>query len=103
MNESISRVELLKPLTPQEEIVCLLVAHGHNYRDIGERLQLSHRTIEKYAEEAGRKIPGDLPAQMKMVVYMRGGSMDVLTGDWLRSPQGAYRRKAEVTVSSPAT
>lgn len=96
----LERAPLLKPLTAQEELVAVMVAHGHNYADIAERIGCAPRTVNKHAEKAALKIPGDLPAQMKLVVWMRGAPLDVLTGAWLRSPLGTYRSVAKRVVHS---
>lgn len=95
-----TRAPLLKALTSQEELVAVMLGHGHNYHDIAERIGCAPRTVATHAENASRKIPGDLPAQMKLVTWMRGAPLDVLTGAWLRSPSGAYRMAANSAVAS---
>ena len=42
-------------LTPREQQVLVLVAKGYSNIDIGNRLHLSHRTIEKYVSRLLRK------------------------------------------------
>lgn len=77
------RAPLSAPLTKAQAACSLLLAHGHNYADIGERLGVSRATVKFHIFEAAKKIPGDLPAQMKVVCWVRGAVVEVLTGKWM--------------------
>jgi DNA-binding CsgD family transcriptional regulator len=46
----------IEPLTPREREVALLAAGGHSSRDIGERLQLSTRTVDTHLARVYRKL-----------------------------------------------
>jgi DNA-binding NarL/FixJ family response regulator len=78
----VRRVKLSAPLTQSQATCCLLLANGHNYADIGERLNTSRATAKFHVHEAAKKIPGDLPAQMKVVCWVRGAALEVLMGAW---------------------
>jgi DNA-binding NarL/FixJ family response regulator len=76
------RAPLRAPLTKSQAACALLLANGHNYADIGERLSTSRATAKYHVHEAAKKIPGDLPAQMKVVCWVRGAALEVLEGAW---------------------
>ena len=76
------RVPLSSPLTKAQAACALLLANGHNYADIGERLRTSRSTAKFHIHEAAKKIPGDLPAQMRVVCWVRGAAVEVLEGSW---------------------
>lgn len=77
------RVPLSSPLTRAEAACCLLLANGHNCADIGERLgHTGLATARFHIINAAKKIPGDLPAQMKVVCWVRGAPVEVLLGTW---------------------
>lgn len=70
-------------------IILSLLSNGHNYIDISERLvaeglKVSPSTVKYHVYQAAEKIPGDLPMQMKAVVWYRGAPKEVLTGEWVR-------------------
>lgn len=68
-------------LTPMQKIVTALVGAGHNYSDCAERLGITRATVKFHAEQAAAKIPGDLPTQMKLVIYHRmTNGINVVTG-----------------------
>lgn len=48
--------ELVSPLSDREQEVALLVAEGLGNREIGQRLGLSHRTVESHLESVRRKL-----------------------------------------------
>lgn len=81
-----ARVPLARPATPTQELVASLLARHYDYRAIGVLLGLSRLTVRWYAKHLAAKIPGDLPMQMRIVVWYRGGSLEVLTGSALRHP-----------------
>lgn len=86
-----NRVPLRASLTPTQEVVTMLVGTGHNYAEIAEVLSISAFTAKRHAEDAAAKIPGDLPTQMKLAVWARGGTLDVLDGSTLRTTLHAQR------------
>lgn len=87
----IERVPLLAPFTPMEGIVAKMLASGqHNWRSIAEHMGCSWRTVKFHGEQAKKKIPGDLPTQLRIVAWYRGASMEVLTGSQTRQ-EGYYQ------------
>ncbi len=74
------RAPLRKPLTRSQATACLLLANGHNYSDIAERLGTGPDAAKFHVHAAAKKIPGDLPAQMKVVCWLRGATKEVLEG-----------------------
>jgi DNA-binding NarL/FixJ family response regulator len=79
------RTPLRSPLTRAEAACALLLANGHNCADIGERLKVSRAAASYHIYNAAKKIPGDLPAQMKVVCWVRGAPLEVLEGTWTNS------------------
>ena len=81
----IERVTPSPPLSPVQYACVALLARGHNARDIGERLGgISWRTVKFHLHQAAKRIPGDLPAQMRIVFWYRGASREQLDGTILR-------------------
>lgn len=75
-----ARLPLLQPLTFAQTIVAAMVGQGKNYHDIAERLGICHTTVKYHAECIAGKIPGDLPAQFKIIAWYRGDDGTVLFG-----------------------
>lgn len=82
------RAPLSAPLTFMQKVVVVLVGQGHNYADIGERLNISPRTAKEYAEIAASRMPGDLPTQFRIVAWYRGDLGRVLLGREARQAEG---------------
>lgn len=74
------RVPLLAPLTKAQAACALLLANGHNYSAIGARLGTGRDAAKVNVQRAAKKIPGNLPAQMKVVCWVRGATREVLEG-----------------------
>lgn len=83
MNTLVSRVPLHRELTDSERAVSLLLARGFKPDQIATRVGTSVHTVRMHIIGAALKIPGDLPAQTKLIVWWRGATHDVLTGDHL--------------------
>lgn len=79
------RVVLDKPLSPSQEIVAVLVGLGYNYQQVAEQMKIAYSTVLFHANEGAMKIPGDLPTQQKLLIWARGGTLDVLLGETLRT------------------
>lgn len=80
------RVPLIAPLTPQEKIVVALTGRLQNYNAIAEELQIGRLTVKDHAENAAKKIPGDLPAQVKLAMWYAGAPIEVLTRRLVKFP-----------------
>jgi DNA-binding CsgD family transcriptional regulator len=84
-SDAFERVPLERPLTRQQEVVVTLVADGMNYVAIADVLRITMNGVRFHANAAARKIPGDLPPQMRIVAWARGAPLHVLTGDRFRA------------------
>jgi DNA-binding CsgD family transcriptional regulator len=98
----IPRVPLARALSMTEQVVADLVGLRMEYHEIGEALGLTKETVRDHCRNAAMKIPGDLPAQARVMAWARGATLDVLRGDTLRVQVGimARRRRAEVRPHS---
>ena len=76
------RAPLKAPLTRAEAAVALLVANGHADADVADQLGHSLNTARFHIKNAAKKIPGDLPAKMKVICWVRGAPLQVLNGTW---------------------
>lgn len=68
--------------------------HGKSRREIAKALLISPYTVKFHLKAAADKIPGDLPPEIKLLVWARGATLDVLTGDLLTKSL-AYQREQE--------
>jgi RNA polymerase sigma factor (sigma-70 family) len=59
-------------LTPREREVLQLTAEGNTSREIGERLSISHRTVEKHRENIQAKLELRNTVEMAAYVHRRG-------------------------------
>ena len=67
-----------------QKIVMAMVARQMTYDEIAERLAVTRHTSKAHAHNAAKKIPGDLPALVKIHFWYRGATVDQLTGEgWL--------------------
>jgi DNA-binding CsgD family transcriptional regulator len=79
----IARVPLRRPLTRMESVVVSLLALGYNYKQCARMLAVSYQCVKFHCLAAAAKIPGDLPAQNRVIVWFRGAPREVLTGEHL--------------------
>lgn len=73
-----TRVDLSQPFTPAEENAVAHLAAGLTYRQIAESMNISYRTARNHIQNAAKKIPGDLPVQLRVVAWYRGGDVWIL-------------------------
>jgi hypothetical protein len=78
------RAPLYAPLTPTQKVVVSMVGRGFSYVTIADTLAISVFTAKRHAEDAAAKIPGDLPTQMKLIMWWRGASCAILDGSSLQ-------------------
>ena len=76
----ITRVPPLRRLTPMEQIITALLAKGLNYPQAGQVLGIKPSVAKMHCHAVAAKLPGDLPALMRVVAWWRGATLDVLTG-----------------------
>lgn len=81
---AIARAPTTTPLSPQQYVVAVLVGIGYTYDAIVEELGITYNTVESHARGAAARIPGDLPTMMKLTIWARGGTLDVLEGHSLK-------------------
>jgi DNA-binding CsgD family transcriptional regulator len=81
----IPRVLPLSPLTRAQRLVALMIGMGSNYSEVADLLAISVFTAKRHAEDAAAKIPGNLPTQTKLVMWVRGASLEALDGSSLRA------------------
>ena len=74
------RVPLRAPLTKMQQACVLMLANGHNTIAVAEKLGVGYKAVRFHINAAAKKIPGDLPAQMRVVAWVRGATLEVLEG-----------------------
>lgn len=58
-----------------------LLARNFSYREIGDHLNLTERSVRTYTDEIAKRIDGDLPAKARVIVWFRLHSgLDIFTG-----------------------
>lgn len=87
-------VEPIEPFTHMQGMCVALLVHDKDFSEIAKHLLISPLTVKDHIEKAAAKIPGDLPPMLKILVWARGATLDVLTGDHLRRSL-AYQREQE--------
>lgn len=94
------RVPPLKPLSSMQRVVATLAALGLTHEQMRAELgNISLRTVRYHLYEAAKRIPGDLPAEAKVVAWARGATLDVLEGRTLRFE---VMRDAQAAAASSA-
>lgn len=73
-----------RPLSRMQLIVCDLLGVGLTAREVAKELHISVDMVKQHTKRAAEKLPGDLPAQSRCVVWARGATLDVLQGLTLR-------------------
>lgn len=80
----IERVIPSAPLSPQQWMVATLLGAGQSHKEVADALAVRIKTVRWHLRGAAKKLPGDLPAEMRVVAWVRGATLDVLTGTPLR-------------------
>lgn len=81
----IARAPLKAALTPMQAVCVDLVGLFGDYRVVADLLGLGYYTVREYINAASKKMHGDLPPQLRVMVWARGASLDVLEGTTLRN------------------
>ena len=74
----------MSKLAPKEEfsimeiLVANLVGRGLEYKDIGVRLSIVPSTVKMHAQNASAKLPGKDPPRMKLQIWYRGASREIM-------------------------
>lgn len=78
------RTATLKPVTPMQLVVATLLGVGQTHAQVAAYLKIAVGTVRDHLNTLARRIPGDLPAEAKVVAWVRGATIDVLEGRTLR-------------------
>lgn len=81
---TLQRAPLREELTPMQRAVVNLLALNYTHAMIAETLHISKSTVRYHLYLAVAKMPGDLPAEQRAVVWARGATLDVLEGTALK-------------------
>lgn len=73
-----TRVPLHAVLTRREAQVAELIGRGFKLAQVAEGLGIGAVTARDYMYGVSSKIPGDLPARARIIVWWRGASLDIL-------------------------
>jgi DNA-binding CsgD family transcriptional regulator len=78
------RVPTVTPLSPMQRMVADLLGIGLTADSVAANLKITRAGVRYHVQSAAKKIPGDLPAQMRVIAWARGASVDVLQGATLK-------------------
>jgi DNA-binding NarL/FixJ family response regulator len=81
------RAPLFAPMTRAQQAVVAALARNAEYDEIARWLSVKERTVRYHVGEAARKIPGNLPPKMRIIMWARGATIDMLEGRTLGSPE----------------
>lgn len=84
MSDEMPRAPLSEELTPMQSVVVKLLALNYSHAEIAETLHISKSTVRYHLYHAVAKMPGDLPAEQRAVMWARGASLDALEGTQLK-------------------
>lgn len=74
------RVALARPFTPTEEVVVELIGRRLNLTQIGVKLGLTKNAVNFHISRAAGKIPGELPRKVRILLWYRGATLELLGG-----------------------
>jgi DNA-binding NarL/FixJ family response regulator len=72
------RVEPKEKFTTMEQLVAILVGRGLEYPEIATRLSILKSTVKFHAEKASAKLPGTDAPRMKLQLWWRGATREVM-------------------------
>lgn len=78
------RIPPQRPLTPLQVTIATLVGINMANRDIARELHITHATLRWHLNRIAKRLPGDLPAKVRVMAWVRGATLDVLEGRTLR-------------------
>lgn len=101
------RVKLRVPLSPVQNVIVSLLAIGYEQPEIARELHITLHSVKGHIKAAALKVPGDLPAVPKLIVWMRGATREVLIGsafkglimDQGREAMRLFRERAKLEES----
>lgn len=95
----IERVTPLRPLSPMQYAVTMLLGLGFSHDQIAAELRIARGMVRTHMRLARAKIPGDLPREAALVAWVRGAALDVLTGQALRVEMLEQSAATRVNIS----
>lgn len=78
------RAPTSKPVSRMQIVVATLLGLGRAHDEIATQLSININTVRWHLKELAKRIPGDLPAEARVVAWVRGATQDVLEGKTLR-------------------
>lgn len=78
------RVPLAIPPTRAQMVVAVLIAMNRTHAEVASEMHITVSTVRFHLYALAKKIPGDLPAEQRVVAWVRGASEDVLRGTSLK-------------------
>lgn len=78
------RAETLKPVTPMQLVVAVMLGLRMSHDEIAAELSIGLGTVRDHIARLAERIPGDMPATSRVVAWVRGAPLDVLEGRTLR-------------------
>lgn len=78
------RAPLTRAPSRSQEACALFIALGYSYESAAELLSIKPSTVRYHVLKLAAKIGGDLPPRLRVLVWMRGATSEVLTGELLR-------------------
>jgi hypothetical protein len=78
------RVSPKKPLTPMQWTIATLVGINMPNADIATELHITRGMVRWHLNRIAERLPGDLPAKVRVMAWARGATIDVLEGRTLR-------------------
>lgn len=97
-----ARVAPSKPLDPRYLAIADALADGDAPKVIAARLSVTVGTLRTYIRRAADRIPGSLPAQIRLTLWARGAPASVL-GDDARPTVGRCCATDEDASVQPTT
>lgn len=79
-----TRAPLSGPLSPRQWYIVQAVCEGRAAREVAVELGVSEAAIRDHIRRAAQRINSDLPRLMRLVLWYRGASPDMLTGATVR-------------------
>lgn len=89
---TVKRTATFLPVTPMQNVVATLLGIGQSHEEIAVELGVSRGMVRDHINRLAARIPGDLPATARIIVWVRGASIDILEGNTLRFEMMARER-----------
>lgn len=74
------RIKPKRPLSAMQSVVATLLGIGTSIEEIARELHVSVACVRGHIKSGAQKLPGDLPAAARLMVWARGGTREQLTG-----------------------